>query len=288
MSRVRLGELVIQAGLVTPTQLAEVLAVQQVEGRRLGALLVQRGLMTDTQVTQILSQQLSIPWVSLHHIGFSRRLLDLVPSELAERWLLLPIYMRRVPRIGEILYLVMEDPANEQALDEVGRVTGLKVRPMIASPSEIRAALRAYYGCVIGSLPPVAQGSSNAGARAGERVAARSDGSESEEEYSPLSDELEEIDEGALPESERPTDADLVVLPRVALRLADGSELEVGAWNGEGTGAPGASLGEADQRASVSEAPDVRHWRGLCAALLSQLQERQLIRDWEFVPESTA
>lgn len=279
----------VQAGLVTPTQLSEVLAVQQVEGRRLGALLVQRGLLTDTQVTQILSQQLSIPWVSLHHIGFSRQLLSLVPKELAERWLLLPIYMRRLPRLGEILYLAMEDPGNEDALDEVGRETGLKVRPMIASPSEIRAALRVYYGCIIESVPPVEHPEgvasevaavSRAGCCGGPPV--------SEEEYAPLSDELEEIHDGLVPESERPTDAELMVLPRVTLRLPDGSELQVGAGRSESPGAsPSDSTGVAQPASGATgEAPDVRHWRGLCAAVLSQLQERQVIRDWEFVPES--
>src|SRR5262245_47086225 len=77
--RVRLGELLVRAGLISGTQLDEALAEQRKNGRRLGSLLVELGLVSETQVTQILSQQLSVPWVSLHHIDFSRQLLNLVP-----------------------------------------------------------------------------------------------------------------------------------------------------------------------------------------------------------------
>src|SRR5690349_24385266 len=84
--RVRLGELLVRAGLITGRQLEEALAEQRRVGKRLGSLLAETGLVSETQVTQILSQQLSVPWVSLHHIDFSRELLDLVPVDAVERF----------------------------------------------------------------------------------------------------------------------------------------------------------------------------------------------------------
>ncbi|HEX3594799.1 MAG TPA: hypothetical protein VHU80_06855, partial [Polyangiaceae bacterium] len=113
------------------------------------------GLVSETQVTQILSQQLSVPWVSLHHIDFSRELLDLVPVDAVERFCLIPIYVRRVRGLGDALYVAMDDPTNTQALQEVGERSGLHVRAMIAPPSDIRAAIHAYYG--IGEPPVVAR-----------------------------------------------------------------------------------------------------------------------------------
>ena len=79
--RVRLGELLVEAQIITRAQLDEILVIQQSDPRRLGTLLVEAGLITETQVTQILSQQLSVPWVSLYHIDFSRQLLNLVPRD---------------------------------------------------------------------------------------------------------------------------------------------------------------------------------------------------------------
>ena len=52
---------------------------------------------------------------------------------------------------GETLYVAMDDPTNEAALHEVARLAGLPARPMIASASDIRSAIRVYYGEPTGS-----------------------------------------------------------------------------------------------------------------------------------------
>jgi type IV pilus assembly protein PilB len=145
-ARVRLGELLVDAQIITREQLDDVLALQTRDGRRIGTLLVEAGLVSETQVTQILSQQLSVPWVSLYHIEFSRQLLNLVTQELAERYCLVPIFVRRVRGLGQTLYVAMDDPSDEKAHGEVGQFSGLPVRAMIAPPTDIRSAIRAYYG----------------------------------------------------------------------------------------------------------------------------------------------
>jgi type IV pilus assembly protein PilB len=143
----------MDARLLTPQALEEVLESQKTDSRRLGTLLVEKGLINETQLTQILSHQLSVPWVSLLHVEFSRQLLNLVPHKVAERYCLVPIYVRHVRGQGETLYVAMEDPSNEDALRECMNSSGLPVRAMIAPPSDIRAAIRAYYG-VVPSRPP--------------------------------------------------------------------------------------------------------------------------------------
>ena len=144
--RVRLGDLLVEAQIVSRAQLEEILVAQKRDGRRIGTMLVEAGLVTETQVTQILSQQLSVPWVSLYHIDFSRQLLNLVSHELAERYCLVPIFVRRVRGLGETLYVAMDDPSDEAAQREVGQWAGLPVRAMIAPPTDIRSAIRVYYG----------------------------------------------------------------------------------------------------------------------------------------------
>jgi type IV pilus assembly protein PilB len=144
--RVRLGDLLVEAQIVSRAQLEEILVAQKRDGRRLGTMLVDAGLVTETQVTQILSQQLSVPWVSLYHIDFSRQLLNLVSQQLAEKYCLVPIFVRRVRGLGETLYVAMDDPSDEAAQHEVGQWSGLPVRAMIAPPTDIRSAIRVYYG----------------------------------------------------------------------------------------------------------------------------------------------
>jgi type IV pilus assembly protein PilB len=144
-ARVRLGELLVEAQIISRQQLEEALNLQKRDGRRIGTLLVEAGLVSETQVTQILSQQLSVPWVSLYHIDFSRQLLNLVSEELAERYCLVPIFVRKVRGLGQTLYVAMDDPSDEKAQTEVSQFSGLPVRAMIAPPTDIRSAIRAYY-----------------------------------------------------------------------------------------------------------------------------------------------
>jgi type IV pilus assembly protein PilB len=144
--RVLLGELLVQSKVITPEQLGEILSSPRDPGKKLGQMLLDRGWITEAQLTQTLSLQLSVPWVSLYHIDFSRQLLNRVSQELAELHCLIPIFVRHVKGQGETLYVAMADPTNEDALSEVSRLAGLPCRPMIASASDIRSAIRVYYG----------------------------------------------------------------------------------------------------------------------------------------------
>jgi type IV pilus assembly protein PilB len=144
--RVLLGELLVDSKVITPEQLGEVLSSPREAGKKLGQVLLERGWITEAQLTQTLSLQLSVPWVSLYHIDFSRQLLNRVSREIAEKYCLIPIFIRHVKGQGETLYVAMDDPTNEVALQEVARASGLPTKPMIASASDIRSAIRVYYG----------------------------------------------------------------------------------------------------------------------------------------------
>jgi len=147
--RLRIGELLIKAGLLTQEQLETALAEQRNSGgseRRLGQLLVDLKFVSEVQLTKILSNQLSVPWVSLHHIDFSRQLLNLVPREIAEQFCVVPVYVRHERKAGDTLYLAMEDPTHDEAIRRVTAASGMPVKSMIAPPSDIRGALAAYYG----------------------------------------------------------------------------------------------------------------------------------------------
>ncbi|WP_438009824.1 hypothetical protein WME89_14830 [Sorangium sp. So ce321] len=154
--RLRLGQLLVDARMITQEALERTLELQRTDGRRLGTLLVEQGLINETQLTQILSHQLAVPWVSLLHIEFSRQLLNLVPHDVAERYCLVPIYVRHVRNQGETLYVAMDDPTNEDGMKECMAFSGLPVRAMIAPPSDIRNAIRVYYGARARSAPPPA------------------------------------------------------------------------------------------------------------------------------------
>ena len=141
----RVGELLNAAGLITNDQLLDALREHERSGLRLGEVLVNRGLVDELQLTQILSNQLSVAWVSLPRVEFSDELLTLVPAEVAEQHTLIPVHFRLGPQRQKILYVAMDDPTNVQAMQHVSRITGMHVRPLIAPPSEIRKQIQARY-----------------------------------------------------------------------------------------------------------------------------------------------
>jgi type IV pilus assembly protein PilB len=306
----RLGELLVESQIITRAQLEEILELQQRDGRRLGTLLVEAGVVTETQVTQILSQQLSVPWVSLYHIDFSRQLLNLVSQEIAEKYCLVPIFVRRVRGLGETLYVAMDDPSDDRAQREVTQYSGLPVRAMIAPPTDIRSAIRVYYGTGtdISSLSEaVAELAAEQAARA--RAAAPPAPLQAPAEKVPSlppNDSEPPISEP--PESGPRIEAREISMPppkrgrprkMVTLTLLDGTQVNLPARSPRIPSDPvpkdASELTARDLIAALramthgADASEIvgndGRWEPLFAALLSLLLKKQLIADWEFVEE---
>jgi type IV pilus assembly protein PilB len=143
--RERIGEMLLSLGLITRAQLDDALKSQGGSGLPIGKQLVALGSVSETRLTQVLSNQLSVPWVSLERVEFPAELLARIPAELADRRSVLPIYVRSVRGRGATLYVAMDDPTDEDALQELSNVASMPVRPMIAPPSEIRRAIEQRY-----------------------------------------------------------------------------------------------------------------------------------------------
>ncbi len=144
-THLRLGEVLIEAGVLNSESLKTVLALQKKRQLRLGTILLQEEFVTEPQLVQALSRRLSIPWVSLYHIDIPDELLDLVPASVAEEFFLIPIYIRTTGSGEKALYVAMNDPTDDSALRFVSASAGMTVKPMIAGPSDISAAIRFYY-----------------------------------------------------------------------------------------------------------------------------------------------
>lgn len=154
-TRIRLGDLLVSSHVVTDAQIAEALAKQRETGKRLGETLVALGHVTELQVAQTLSHQLSVPWVNLQRVDFSRELLNLVSADIAVSSRVVPVYVRRVRQQGEVLFVATDDPLNEQALLAVAAHVGMPVKAMVASALDLRNTLRVYYGRVVPAPEPL-------------------------------------------------------------------------------------------------------------------------------------
>ena len=138
----KLGDILIESGLLTPEKLEEALAEQQnSKGKKLGDILVEKGILTDIQIMKALEYQSRIPYVELSDIQIDSAAPGLVNEEMAKKHVLIPIAIE-----NNQIVLVMNDPLDFIAIDEIRYMTGKEVSPRISTRKQIMDAIDANYG----------------------------------------------------------------------------------------------------------------------------------------------
>ncbi|QNO16105.1 Flp pilus assembly complex ATPase component TadA [Alkalicella caledoniensis] len=137
----RLGDLLVENHMLTEEQLMEALRYQKQNEMRLGDALVELELITYEALIEVLEFQLGIPHVNLYKFAIEEKVINLIDSNLAKRFSVIPLKLN-----GKSLTLAMMDPLDIVAIDEIARVTGFDVEPVIASPTEIQRVLDQHYG----------------------------------------------------------------------------------------------------------------------------------------------
>jgi type IV pilus assembly protein PilB len=140
---VKLGEMLIKAGLLTPQKLQEALEYQKTNGGKLGLNLVKLGFVKEEDITRVLSQQYGVPAINLTKVEVDDTVVKLIPSEVAQKYLIMP-----VSRTGATVTIAMVDPTNVFAMDDIKFMTGYNVEPVVASEVAIKEAIDRYYGSI--------------------------------------------------------------------------------------------------------------------------------------------
>jgi type IV pilus assembly protein PilB len=136
----RLGDRLLEAGLITPHQLELALREQKRTGRMIGAVLHQLGFVTEQDIASFLAQDSQTPTVNIQKLEIDPALVDLVPYDYCKEAVLLPCR-----REGDVLTLVMADPFNVVAIDRVEQITRLKVEVLNAPKPDILEKLSALH-----------------------------------------------------------------------------------------------------------------------------------------------
>ncbi|HTP50763.1 MAG TPA: hypothetical protein VMK42_08705 [Anaeromyxobacteraceae bacterium] len=141
--RKRLGEMLLESGVIDSAQLQSALGHQRRWGGRLGQALVDLKIATEAQIVETLSRKLgydSIRLAAVEHGPSLELALRLVPYEFAQRNTLLPY----AADMGTV-WVAMADPTNIAVVDEVAFRTGRKVKVSLAGDKEIAEAVRRLY-----------------------------------------------------------------------------------------------------------------------------------------------
>jgi hypothetical protein len=146
-ARRKLGDLLLEAGLINDFQLRAALSDQEQWQRPLGVTLIHLGFVDEAEVTRVLSQQLRCPVVDLEGKVVAPDVIELLPYEVAREHHCLPLAVQRKGSSQE-LYLGMSDPTDLAVVDDVAFRTGLEVRPVLVGDTQLEDATHRNYRTV--------------------------------------------------------------------------------------------------------------------------------------------
>ncbi len=138
--RKRLGQMLVEAGLLSNEDAEQAAREAASAGRKLGDYVVEKGLVTADALAMTLSLQLGVRFLDLLRVQIQPEALRNVPSEYCREQALIPIESD-----GRSLLVVMADPGNMQVIEDLRSMTGLEIRPAVGIPDEIRRAINLHY-----------------------------------------------------------------------------------------------------------------------------------------------
>lgn len=139
----RLGDMLLETGVITAEQLDEVLQEHKegVDHGRIGQAFVDKGFATEDVVVQALAAQTEIPFFRIKKNSIGHDALRLVSERLAEKHNCIPIRIED----GELV-VAMENPMDLIAIEDLERISDLTVKPLMSTPTEIREAIELHFG----------------------------------------------------------------------------------------------------------------------------------------------
>lgn len=138
----RLGELLVAAGVIEETGLNAALAEQRKWGGKLGRVIVDMKLVSEDLMVKALARQLGISRIDLDRKKLPEDVTQLLGVDICERYGVFPVGQNEATRT---LQVAAGDPTNYEALDEVAFRSGMKVEPVVASATAVDRAIRRYY-----------------------------------------------------------------------------------------------------------------------------------------------
>src|SRR5438552_3903589 len=137
----RLGEMLMEAEMLTAEQLQTAIAEQAKTGLMLGATLLKMQLITERDLLGVLKRQLNMPLIDLEEVPADEQALTKIKEDMARRYLALPIDIEA----RNILVVAMADPLNVTALEDLRFHAGMYIKPVLASQTQILEAIERYY-----------------------------------------------------------------------------------------------------------------------------------------------
>ena len=141
-SSLKIGQILINMGAITPDQLDQALSMQKQNNLHLGEIIIKEKMCEEEKVCFALSKQFSIPFVDLDEVELKDELSNIISSELAEQSMVVPLELDEQTRT---LTIAVADPLDYKNLNRIQTTTKMALQTVIAAPSQISKAHRALY-----------------------------------------------------------------------------------------------------------------------------------------------
>lgn len=143
--KMRLGDMLVENGIITAEQLERALGSQSGSGRKLGEVLVDEGILTEESIAQALSRQLAIPYVDLSNVmGIPEEVLNMVSVNILKKDKVF-IYGYASDN-ANVIKVAMADPMDINAMDDIGIITGMQIEPAATTTRSIMLAIDKHFG----------------------------------------------------------------------------------------------------------------------------------------------
>ncbi|MFW5750852.1 MAG: hypothetical protein ACOCZK_04300 [Planctomycetota bacterium] len=139
LTRKKLGEILLEKGLLTEAQIQDALRLQHQQGVLFGEALVQQGLITEVKILSTLVDQFGLPYIEPSQYQISQELLEIFDPAMMRRFQFVPL-----DSIGSVLVVAIAGLLSEQLLQEMEDQTGCTVQVFLTRMSEINAVLEKF------------------------------------------------------------------------------------------------------------------------------------------------
>lgn len=141
--KIRLGDVLVNSGVISADDLEKGLARQKGTGRKLGEVLVDEGFATEENIARALSNQLQYDMIDLQNVEIAEDILSLVPVSVLKKYKVLPF---EYSQDNMMLRVAMADPMDMAALDDINIITNMQVEPVVTTTGNVMLAIDRYYG----------------------------------------------------------------------------------------------------------------------------------------------
>jgi type IV pilus assembly protein PilB len=136
----RIGDQLVNEGLIAREQLQKALDDARANGNRVGFSLVKLGFLTEQDLVRALARQHRVPAVDLERVKLDPKILKLVPTEIAVKHQVLPLR-----RVGRTLTVAMSNPTDLGVIDDLKFITRFDIEPVIAGDFTLRKIIEKEY-----------------------------------------------------------------------------------------------------------------------------------------------